>query len=109
MMALAPRRVGDFGDDVLQGLALRIKAIIKTHWVKDKAKITHVREQTDWPLRTVAGAVKHQVTDGAGQILCLPMVVIAVKKTGYIATLPRAKPMGFKQLRQFSQIQIHHE
>ena len=109
MMALAPRRVSDFSDNVLQGLALCIKAIIKTHWVKDKAKITHVREQTDWALRTVAGAVKHQITDGTGQIVCLAMVVIAVKKTGYIATLPRAKPIGFKQLWQFSQIQIHHE
>ena len=50
-VALAPRRVGDFGDDGLDARVRGVEAVVEAHRVEAVAEVAQVREQADGPAR----------------------------------------------------------
>ena len=66
-VALAPRRVGDLGDDRLQALARAVEAVVEADGVEQVAQAAQVGQQPHRAARARAGALGDERADGVGE------------------------------------------
>lgn len=108
-MTLVPGRVVDFGDDGMQLFAIGLEAIIEGHRIEAVAEVAQVGQHADGAVRRGAGFLLHQSNYGLLQRAGRVAQIIFAPEPGQIAFAARPETGVLKKLRQFIQIEVHHE
>ena len=104
-MTFFPRRVGDLGDDAVQGAGL-IVAVVKTDRVEAVTAVTQVREHADRPTGPRACRLLDAIAHGLGQRTRRVAEKIATLECREISPVHRPQPAIAKHVVDLVQIQV---
>ena len=105
-MAFLPWRVGDLGDDAVEGFAVRVVAVVEAHRVEHETGVAQVGKQPDRSDRTPPNRLFHALAHRLGQRQVDWAEVVAAAELGQVATTTRPQPATREHAIHLVQVEV---